>query len=135
VWLAACVHRRLVVVGLSVAVVVLAGLLVHARQAHVVVEQKIGPTRCTYDDHRHRVDLTVPLSVATHGEVSLEVQAQVRDRRDPGRMPYVSTRTVTVDTDGHATRRDVTLHIAMPRSEWLAGHDDCGISVRTVRSR
>ena len=131
-WLAASVRRRLPVILLSVAVVALAGILVLTRRGAVMVEQRLGPTSCAYDDRLQSVVMSVPLSVETRGEVSLQVQAQVRDRRDRARMPYVSTRIVTFDTGSHAERHDVKLRISMPRSEWLAGHNDCGISVRTV---
>ena len=125
---------RLPVVLMLVGVTAAAALLAFSNDVASVVEQEIGPTGCRYDDGVRSVVVSAPVAVETDGKVSWEVQAQVRDRRDPSRMPYVSTRLVTFDTDGRLERHDVELQIAMPRREWLAGHDDCGISVRTVPS-
>lgn len=94
-----------------------------------MVEQPIGPTSCAYDDGQKSVVMTVPILVKTRGEVTWQIQAQVHDRRDPARMPYVATRVVTIDSGDTAKRQDLSLRIPMQRSEWLAGHNDCGISV------
>lgn len=131
-WLAAPVNRRIVVIVLAVAVLVLGGLLVLTKRGAVVIEQTIGPTSCAYDNRLKSVVMTVPILVKTRGEVSWRIQAQVHDRRHPSRMPYVTTRVVTIDSGGTAKRQDLSLQVSMQRSEWLAGHNDCGIRVSTA---
>jgi hypothetical protein len=98
----------------------------------VVLELESGPTRCDYDAQRRAVVTRVPLAVATRGEVELEVQALVYDRRDPDRQPYLTTRTLTVDTGGEVERPEVVLEISMRQQDWRAGFDDCAVRIRTV---
>jgi hypothetical protein len=97
-----------------------------------VVEQQVGGTWCEYDAAERAVVTTVPMRIATRGEVTWDVQAQVRDRRDPSRQPFVTTRSVSFDTGGDLEKRELQLSIPMAEKDWLAGFDRCGVLIRSV---
>lgn len=132
-WFASAVPTRLVAGGLLIATAVLAVLLVLERNGPAIVEQRIGPTRCYYDTGQASAIVEVPFSAKTRGRVSWEIQGQLLDRTQPSRQAYVTTRFVSMNTDGRMERKTVALAISVSHSDWLAGHNDCQIWVRTVR--
>ena len=125
--------RRFAWTTLVGAVIVLTGLLLRTNSQAAVIDQEIGPTRCEYDTASKEVLVSVPLKVETRGEVTMEVRAEVHDRRDPGRMPYVSTEVATFDDSGAQDEQRVIHRIAMSEPEWRAGFNECAVSLRTVR--
>jgi hypothetical protein len=77
----------------------------------------------------------VPLRIEARGEVAMEVRVEVHDRRDPGRMPYVSTEGITFGSGTAQTEHRVVRRLAMPEREWRAGFNECRVSISTVRQR
>lgn len=119
-------------VGALLTLVVLLYVITTGSQA-VVVDQRLGPTRCNYDPANREVVMSVPLSVETRGEVTMEVRAEVYDRRNRNRMPYVSTEAVTFGGEGSQRERRLIRRIPMQAKEWRSGFNECGVSLRIIR--